>query len=215
MRAFENPEVQGVSGRIIVPLHGVPTDYELTIAGLQHAPFATANCLYRRTAIAAVGGFDERFTRAWREDSDMEFSMRERRFSLRVEPDAVVVHPVRPAGWGISVRLQRNGRFNALLYKKHPEWYRLRIQASAPWRYYGIVVSGLVACLCALNHPGVAAIAAAGWLMCTADFCRERLAVTSKRPGHVLEMIVTSMLIPPLAVFWRLYGALRYRVAFW
>jgi hypothetical protein len=36
----------------------------------------------------------------------------------------------------------------------------------------------------------------------------------SRRPGHVLEMAVTSMLIPPLAVFWRLVGALRYRVAF-
>ena len=33
-------------------------------------------------------------------------------------------------------------------------------------------------------------------------------------PAHVAEMLVTSILIPPLAVYWRLRGALRYRVAF-
>jgi hypothetical protein len=27
-------------------------------------------------------------------------------------------------------------------------------------------------------------------------------------------MIVTSLIIPPCAIFWRLYGAVRYRVAF-
>lgn len=31
---------------------------------------------------------------------------------------------------------------------------------------------------------------------------------------HVPDMIVTSALIPPLAVFWRLVGAIRYRVRF-
>jgi hypothetical protein len=30
----------------------------------------------------------------------------------------------------------------------------------------------------------------------------------------VLEMIVTSMLIPPLAVFWRVYGACKFRTLF-
>jgi hypothetical protein len=30
----------------------------------------------------------------------------------------------------------------------------------------------------------------------------------------VAEMVVTSALIPPLSVFWRLYGALKFRVFF-
>jgi hypothetical protein len=30
----------------------------------------------------------------------------------------------------------------------------------------------------------------------------------------VTEMVVTSMLIPPLAVYWRLRGAVRFRVLF-
>jgi hypothetical protein len=50
--------------------------------------------------------------------------------------------------------------------------------------------------------------------MFTAKFFFERLRGASKRASHVVEMLVTSVLIPPLAVFWRLAGALRYRVAF-
>jgi len=33
-------------------------------------------------------------------------------------------------------------------------------------------------------------------------------------PAHVAEMVITSALLPPLAVFWRLAGAVRYRVRF-
>jgi hypothetical protein len=36
----------------------------------------------------------------------------------------------------------------------------------------------------------------------------------STDPRHVLEMALTSALIPPLSVFWRLYGALKFRVLF-
>ena len=52
------------------------------------------------------------------------------------------------------------------------------------------------------------------WLGMTALFCARRLRATSREPGHILEMAVTSALIPPLAVFWRLQGAWRFRVAF-
>jgi hypothetical protein len=52
---------------------------------------------------------------------------------------------------------------------------------------------------------------AAIWLALTARFCTERLAHTSRAPSHVAEMIVTSALIPPLAVFWRMVGAFKFR----
>jgi hypothetical protein len=32
---------------------------------------------------------------------------------------------------------------------------------------------------------------------------------------HVAEMMVTSSVMPPVAVAWRLYGGVRYRVLFW
>src|SRR5579884_3099729 len=77
LRCFEDEGVAGAWGRIVVPLPPVPTDYEKSVAGLERAPLATANCFYRRRVLEEVGGFDERFTRAWREDSDLQFAILE------------------------------------------------------------------------------------------------------------------------------------------
>ena len=53
----------GSQGRIVVPEpHGrAPTDWERNVAGLERARWATADMAYRRAALEAVGGFDERF----------------------------------------------------------------------------------------------------------------------------------------------------------
>jgi glycosyltransferase involved in cell wall biosynthesis len=206
--------VVGVWGRIIVPLRGVPTDYERDIANLERAECATANCFYRRAALQAIGGFDERFTSAWREDSDVFFSLLETNGLVIHAPQAIVAHPVRPAPWGVSLQTQRKTLFNALLYKKHPRLYRQRIQR-VPWRYYAII--GLLAAAivtAVLDMPLLASGALAGWVLLTGRFCAERLRGTRRSLSHVAEMIVTSVLIPPLSIYWRLRGALKYRVPF-
>lgn len=207
--------VAGVAGRLILPLESIPTDYEYNAAQLGKNDFVTANCFYCRTALQEVGGFDERFTAAWREDSDLVYMLLARGAKFTTAPDAVVIHPVRPAPWGISVRQQRKSMFNALLYKKHPALYRQKIQAAPPWRYYVIVGALLAALIGAIS--GVWLLALAGlllWLALTARFCWQRLRHTSHAPRHVAEMIVTSMVIPSLAIFWRLYGAVKFRVLF-
>jgi GT2 family glycosyltransferase len=208
-------DVAGARGRIVVPLPEAPTDYERDAAGLQVAEFSTANCFYRRDALAAVGGFDERFTAAWREDSDLFFSLRERGRRLVEAPGAVVVHPVRPAPWGVSLAQQRKSLFNALLYKKHPALYRRAIRPGTPWHYYAIVAALLTAAVAAPGgHPRLALGAAVAWLLLTGRFCARRLRRTARTPRHIAEMVVTSVLIPPLAIFWRIAGALRFRVFF-
>jgi GT2 family glycosyltransferase len=207
--------VDGVHGRIMVPLPDDPTDYERDAAGLERAEFATANCFYTRRALAEVGGFDERFTSAWREDSDLFLALMEKGSRLGFARDALVVHPVRPAEWGVSIRQQRKSMFNALLYKKHPSLYRARVQASPPWMYYAIVGALIGAAVAGLFSLGWLVIVMLGvWALLTAWFCARRLRGTSRAPGHVAEMIVTSMLIPPLAVYWRLRGAVRFKVVF-
>lgn len=117
---------------------------------------------------------------------------------------AVVFHPARPAPWGISLRQQRNNLYNALLYKKHPRLYRSRIQQQPPWRYYATVAALMVAVAATVVQwtPGIR-FGVLSWLGMTAWFCARRLHSTSHRPSHILEM-VTSALISPLAVFWRL-----------
>jgi len=228
--------VLGVSGRLIVPLERIPTDYERNAAQLATSEFVTANCFYQRSCLEAIGGFDENFTSAWREDSDLIFTLW-RRFGSDAAgerasepgkiveatlsspfvhaPDAIVIHPLRPAQWGISLRQQRKSMFNALLYKKHPRLYRQKVQATPPLHYYGILGSLLAFMLGIFSrNERLAFIAACLWLLLTGRFCLSRLQHTSSHPLHQAEMLVTSVLIPPLAIFWRIRGALKFRVFF-
>ena len=217
MKAFDSQakEVAGVSGRIIVPLPCIPTDYERNATHLETSEFVTANCFYRRSCLEAVGGFDERFTAAWREDSDLFFMLLRRNALLISEPEAIVVHPLRPAPWGVSLSQQRKSLFNALLYKKHPTLYRQKVQAAPPWHYY-IIVGALFAMLSGITGrwPRLAFVAACVWLLLTGRFCLHRLQNTSTTRSHRAEMIYTSILIPPIAIFWRLRGAFKFRVFF-
>lgn len=204
-----------VTGRVVVPIPERPTDYERDAAGLERAEFVTANCFVRRSVLAAVGGFDERYATAWREDSDLHFTLLERGESLGRAAEAVVVHPVRPGPWGVSLRQQRKSLFNALLFKKHPRLYRTRIQSSPPWDYYAIVATFATALVAVLGGWRELLLSACGvWTLLTARFCARRLRRNSYAPRHLAEMIVTSALIPPLSLFWRLYGAIKFRVFF-
>jgi GT2 family glycosyltransferase len=214
MSAFHDG-LAAASGRIVMPLPPSPTDYERNEASLQHVEFVTANCFCRREVLEKVGGFDERFATAWREDSDLHFTLLEKGFQVAHAADALVVHPVRPAPWGISLLQQRKSLFNALLYKKHPGFYRERIQTSPPWHYYATVAALLAGLGLGLANRPVPSVAAFGlWVLLTGRFCLLRLRDTSHSPRHVAEMIVTSALIPPISVFWRLRGAVRFRVRF-
>lgn len=208
-------DVVGAWGRIVVPLGPRPTDFELDTAGLENAQCATANCFYRRSALARVGGFDERFETAWREDADLFFTLLHHGHVVHV-PSAVVTHPARHAHWGVSIGQQRKAMYNALLYKKHPQLYRERIQPRAPWLYYFTVVNFLLAAVgVALQQRELAAFAGATWLVLVLRLAMQRLRRTARYPAHVAEMIWTSMWIPFLSIYWRIRGALKYRVLFW
>jgi glycosyltransferase involved in cell wall biosynthesis len=215
MAAFEQSDVDAVWGRIVMPLHHEPTDYELDAKGLERAEFVTANCFCRKSVLERLNGFDERFRFAWREDADLYFNLLSSNARVVHLPGTVVVHPIRPAKWGVSLSQQKKVLFDALLYKKHPDLYRKKIRAGARWDYYLIVLLLLIAAGCLAGGQFIAAVVAgAVWAGMTARFCLMRLKSTVKTFSHVCEMILTSMLIPPLAVYWRMIGALRFRTFF-
>lgn len=208
-------DVDALCGRIHMPLPAAPTDYERNAKCLEESEFVTANCFCRKRVLADLDGFDERFTLAWREDSDLHFRLLRSGARVAHAPAALVVHPVRPAPWGVSLRQAPKIAFDALLYKKHPQLYREKIRATPRWDYYLIVACLLLALAGLAGGKGaLAAGAGLAWLLLSMRFCAARLRGTAKTLPHVTEMIVTSALIPPLAVFWRLAGALRYRVCF-
>ena len=203
------------SGAIVVPLPERPTDYEANASGLERAEFATANAFVTHSALIAVGGFDERFTAAWREDSDLQFSLLDAGGHIVKAPEAIVVHPVRPARWGVSLSQQRKSAFEALLYRKHPAFYRQRIARTPPIDYYATVAAAFVAIVAgAMRAPAVATIGALAWLALTLRFFALRMRGRSRAWSHIAEMAATSALIPFLSIHWRLRGALRYRTWF-
>jgi glycosyltransferase involved in cell wall biosynthesis len=214
--ALRDPAIAAVCGKVCVPdASDPPTDHELMTRGLERAEFVTANAFVRRAALERVGGFDERFRRPWREDSDLQFRLMREAGRVGKSAAAIVLHPVRPERWGVSLAQQRNAFFDALLYKKHPRLYRERIRRVPPWDYYAIVGATLAAAALLVAGRRAAALALAALaLALVLALAARRLARTSRAPAHVAEMLLTSALIPFLSVYWRLRGAWRFRTLF-
>ena len=113
-----------------------------------------------------------------------------------------------PLPWGASLAQTRRAVFDALLYKKHPRLYREKIGATPPLDYYLATAALVLAPGAMLAGAGVPVLVAGlAWLALTARLCMQRLrggAATrsSNTVLYVLDIVVTSALIPPLAVFW-------------
>lgn len=214
-RSLDPDSLQAITGRVIVPHNKRPTDHEKNTAGLETAAFITANCACTKAALLKTGGFDEQFSMAWREDSDLEFKLLTEQIPVKRVPSAVVIHPVRMAKWGISIKEQKKTLYNALLYKKFPQLYRQKIQTAPPFLYYAIIAAFIfmLAGLFIKNQV----ITPAGfsvWIALNIYFIIKRLYHTRLTPGHIAEMVITSLVIPFLSVYWQWYGAFKYRVLF-
>ncbi|WP_018617163.1 glycosyltransferase [Segetibacter koreensis] len=212
---YKNEPEIAYTGKVIVPVSEQPTDFELNTKGLETGDFVTANCVCTKATLQATGGFDEAFTEAWREDSDLEFKLLNRKVPIVKLNDAIVIHPVRKVAWGVSIKEQRKAMFNALLFKKYPDLFRKRIRKSPNWKYYFIILFFIVLAVSVfLKITLLTVVAFVGWFYLTITFIVKRLIPARKTVSHIFEMIATSVVIPFLSVFWTLYGAIKYRVLF-
>ncbi len=215
--------VVGSQGIIIVPAPREqgnprrPTDDERRTLGLATAQWITADMAYRRSALVACGGFDERFPRAYREDADI--ALRLTRSGGRIVQGARrTEHPVpvgRPSVWS-SVRAQRGNLDDALMRRKHGRDWRPAVgerRGRLPVHVLttGAGLSALVAAVA--RQRAAAAVAALGWLALTAEFTLRRIAAGPRTAREVIAMAVSSVLIPPVAVAQRLRGAWLFRAA--
>ena len=208
-------DVGGIQGRVQVPLPDgrPPTDWERNVAGLGHAAWATADMAYRRAALAAVGGFDERFPRAYREDADLALRVQGAGWRL-VRGERSLAHPVRPADRWVSVRLQAGNADDALMLALHGRHWRKRAGAPPGRKRRHLAVTaagaGAVAALAA-RRRAVSAVAATAWLTGTAELAWARIAPGPRTGEEVATMLVTSAALPPAATAWSVAGALRWR----
>ncbi len=202
------------TGTTQVPLPDKPNDFAINLSKLSNAEFITANCACTKEALVQVNGFDERFRMAWREDSDLEFKLIAKNIPILKINTAIVVHPVYPAKWGVSAFEQKKGIYDALLFKKHPKLYRKKIQDTPLWRYYLIigVFCGMFISIIIKFEIGILLFFIL-YLISLLLFTFKRLENISFS-NHLVEMLSTSIVIPFLSVYYRLYGAIKFRTLF-
>lgn len=211
------PDTGAVQGVIAVPLPGErrPTDWERGTAGLARAQWITADMAYRTDVLKQVDGFDERFTRAFREDADLALRVLDAGWRIR-RGRRTTRHPVRDASRWTSLKQQRGNADDALMLRLHgPDWWA---KAVAPKgrirRHAAITAAGAAAlALAAAGRPRAAAVAGLGWAAGTAEFAWARITPGPRTRHEVTTMLVTSALIPPAATWHRLSGMWRHRRA--
>ena len=207
------PDVGASQGRIEVPLptNRRPTDLERGTAGLASARWITADMAYRRAALQRVGGFDERFGRAYREDADLALRVIAAGYRI-VEGRRRTVHPVRPSGPLASVRAQRGNADDALMRRRHGSGWRQRIgDGPGRLRRHGLTTAAIVLGAAARRHPRVAGVAGVAWAALTAEFALHRILPGPRSAEEIGRMLATSIAIPPVACWHRLAAELRWR----
>jgi HAD superfamily hydrolase (TIGR01662 family) len=208
-------DVAGTQGRVRVPLPADrrPTDWERGTAGLSTSSWITADLAYRRDALAAVGGFDERFPRAFREDSDLALRVMDTGSTL-ARGDRWTTHPVRPVDRWVSVRVQAGNADDVLMRRLHGPSWRERADAAVGRRprHLAVTAAALGAVgLLAAGRPRAAGLAALGWVAGTAEFAWARIAPGPRDRAEIVTMALTSAAIPPLATWHFLRGAVQHR----
>jgi hypothetical protein len=209
------PDVAAVQGNLIVPLPADrrPTDAERGTAGLEGAVFITADMAVRRDALLAVGGFDERFRRAYREDVDLALRLLDRDLRI-VAGQRLVEHPPKQGSGWASLPAQAGNSDDRLMSRLHGPGWRTRARAPRGRLRQHVIatVSGGVALTAALSgRRPLAAGAGTLWLALTARFAAERIVPGPRTRDELLSMLATSVLIPPAATAYAIAGWWRYR----
>lgn len=203
-------DVAASQGRLVVPLprNRRATDWERNVAGLESARWATADMAYRRVALAAVGGFDERFTRAYREDADLGARVVAAGWRI-VTGERRCTHPVRDAGRWVSVRLQAGNADDVLLRVLHGRRWRevTGVPPGRRRRHLAVTGAGGAALVGLVTRRRPVALAGAtAWALGTAEFAWARIAPGPRSKSEVVTMVLTSVAIPPAATWHWLRG---------
>jgi hypothetical protein len=208
------PNVAASQGVLSVPLPEPATDWERNVGGLARAKFITADMAFRRTALQACGGFDERFPRAFREDAEIACRLLGAGWRF-ARGRRLVEHPVPRSGRFVSIARQRGNADDALMRALHgPNWRRTAHapRGRRPLHVATTIAAGVGVLTAGLGHRRLASAAVAVWTTATLE-----LIIARWRPGpHTLDelatMTLTSVVLPPLATTYWLAGVARWRL---
>lgn len=204
-------DVGAVQATIVVPrpVNGRISDNERNTVALEQAAWITADLAVRRTMLAEVDGFDERFPRAYREDSD--FALRSMAAGWRfTKGRRITQHPLRAAPWWASITAQRGNRDDALMSALHGgNWNKNRGRRR---RHGAVTAAGAIAvAAAAVGARRLAALSTLAWAGGTLEFATARVMNGRRSAGEVMAMLATSTVIPPLAIWHWTAGRMRWR----
>ena len=89
--------------------------------------FSTCNIAYRKKIFEEIGLFDERFDRAWREDTDLAWRILDKGHKIAFNPKVIVFHPAKYIGFFQRFKKSIIYFYEVLLFKKHPARYNRQI----------------------------------------------------------------------------------------
>jgi histidinol-phosphate phosphatase family protein len=202
-------------GRVRVPAPDAqrPTDHERSVLRLAQARWIAADVALRREAWRALGGFDERFPRAYREDTDLALRIEAAGLSS-VAGRRTSTHLLRPGSTWARVRAQRGNADDVLLAALHGKDWRERAGEPRGWLRLHVASTlalAVTAAAAAAGAPLLALLAAASWAALGAAFFAARAREGPARFGELAALAGTSLLIPPAAVAHHLAGRARVR----
>ncbi|HVI17949.1 MAG TPA: HAD-IIIA family hydrolase, partial [Gaiellales bacterium] len=196
--------VAASQGRIMVPrpTGRKPTDAERAVIGLETARYASADICYRRSVLELVGGFDERFPRAYREDSDIALRVLDAGFDI-VQGRRATLHRLADDPARSALRRQAGNRDDVLMAALHGRGWRERCGAPRGRLRRHLVTSAAGAAVPVAMMAGRRSLAralAAVWLAGTAELAWARIAPGPRTRREVTGLLATSLVLPPLAV---------------
>lgn len=218
LTAAESARAAGSQGSIEVPPtdpRRAPTDDERRTLRLADARWITADMAYRRDVLVAVGGFDERFPRAYREDSDLALRVVSAGHRI-IDGSRRCDHPMARATWLTSVRVQIGNRDNVLMRRKFGRGWRNRIgegRGRLPAHLATTAAAVAAVGAAVLRRRGAATLCALLWGGLTAEFTLRRFLGGSRSLPELGRVALSSIMIPPVAVAQRLIGEWQHRNA--
>jgi glycosyltransferase involved in cell wall biosynthesis len=198
---FRDPDIGAVEGRITCVTDRPPTIRTHQVQNLHGGHFLTANMIYRRSAIQAVGGIKTKH----REDSDLAFSVLERGYRIVFAQDALVEHPPREESIRFQFRAATHRFYEGALFKRHPtiapQYFR-RLQPTG-----ALVGAGDVLVLLGIFRFGWPAVSA-GLLLLLLGLPR-RVAVWLSGVAYSYRDYLTVLIVSLVLAPWETYHQWR------
>jgi glycosyltransferase involved in cell wall biosynthesis len=177
---------------------------------LERPGLRTNNIFYRKSALNAAGGFDERFT-VQREDVDLAFSIQSMGQTIGYCSDVKVLHCHRDNERWDLLKNCWNRRFDPLLYKKHPiayrKWIGTPFTPSIAMMFFMHVMLGAS---CLAGGPLFWSIATAADGGCATMLAIRRNSHSINNSRQIVRDVAAYCIAPFILLAALLHGGIRY-----